>query len=424
MQHRTTLIAATLILTGLLAVSCSSSGGSGGGGGEPAEDTTPAEDVLPADDTVEPPADAVPADTVVPVEVLPTTLLKGPWLQWVTDEKFHVMAESEDEVPLIIEVYVEGELRTTVTTEPVKPDFSDKLIPLPSPDGFIHQVEVNGVLPGENFEVLVVNTQDTATGWVPQTGTPVSLVLFGDTRTNHDKHQMVADAIAATGPAMVLHTGDLMSSGADIAQWQEFFDIEHEVVSNAFFYPIFGNHEAFGQDYFDTFFHTESNFDNERNWSAIWGDFGLIGMEIYTTDWSDGEALAWLDQELSRLRESTQWVFVAFHEPMYTFSSHGPWLKGREHVLPLLEQHKVDLIIGGHNHCYEHFLVNGIHHVVSGGGGAPLYGFDAGPPEEQALLVKHHKDYNFVRVDMQPEQITFSAILAETGEVIDTWTLP
>ena len=424
MQHRTTLIAATLILTGLLAVSCSSSGGSGGGGGEPAEDTTPAEDVLPADDTVEPPADAVPADTVVPVEVLPTTLLKGPWLQWVTDEKFHVMAESEDEVPLIIEVYVEGELRTTVTTEPVKPDFSDKLIPLPSPDGFIHQVEVNDVLPGENFEVLVVNTQDTATGWVPQTGTPVSLVLFGDTRTNHDKHQMVADAIAATGPAMVLHTGDLMSSGADIAQWQEFFDIEHEVVSNAFFYPIFGNHEAFGQDYFDTFFHTESNFDNERNWSAIWGDFGLIGMEIYTTDWSDGEALAWLDQELSRLRESTQWVFVAFHEPMYTFSSHGPWLKGREHVLPLLEQHKVDLIISGHNHCYEHFLVNGIHHVVSGGGGAPLYGFDAGPPEEQVLLVKHHKDYNFVRVDMQPEQITFSAILAETGEVIDTWTLP
>jgi len=416
-------IAATLIITGLLTVSCSPSDGDGTSA--PAEDVIPAEDTLePAEDTLEPAQDTKPADIVEPVEVLPTALLKGPWLQWVTDESFHVMAESEDEVPLHIEVYVEGALRTTVTTEPVKPDYSDKLIPLPAPDGFIHQVEVTGVLPGENFEILVLNSQDTATGWVPETGTPVSLVLYGDTRTNHDMHQMVADAIAAAGPAMVLHTGDLMSSGADIGQWQEFFDIEHEVVSNAFFYPIFGNHEAFGQDYFDTFFHTESNFVNERNWSAIWGDFGLIGREIYTTDWSDGEALAWLNEELTRLREEAQWVFVAFHEPMYTFSSHGPWLKGREHVLPLLEQHKVDLVISGHNHCYEHFLVNDIHHVVSGGGGAPLYGFDTGTPEEQALLVKQHKDHHFLQVDMQPEQITFSAILAETGEVIDTWTLP
>ncbi len=414
MQHRS-IVPPIILLFALFVAACSPSGG----------DADPQEDIVLVGEVTPTPEDSTePHEVEGPVEAIPTTLLKGPWLQWVTEEKFHVMAESEDKVALVFEIYVGGELRTTVTSEPIKPDYSDKLIPLPPPDGFIHWAEVKGVLPGENFEVLVVNTQDTAAGWIPQTGTPVSLVLFGDTRTNHDAHQLVADSIAAAGPAMVLHTGDLMSSGADIAQWQEFFDIERELMANAFFYPIFGNHEAFGQDYFDTFFHTESNFDNERNWSTIWGDFGFLGMEIYTTDWSDAEALAWLDQELSKLRENALWVIVAFHEPMYTFSNHGPWLKGRDHVLPLLEQHQVDLVISGHNHCYEHFLVNGIHHIVSGGGGAPLYGFDAGPPEEQALLVTSHKDFHFVRVDMQPEQITLTAILAETGEVIDTWMIP
>ncbi|MFH1531352.1 MAG: metallophosphoesterase [Pseudomonadota bacterium] len=417
MKCRPSFLSIALVFA-LLAGACSTSGG----GAAPDDQATPPDDI--SVDLVEPPVDVKPADVVEPIEALPTTLLKGPWLQWVTPERFHVMAESEDEVPLVLEVYVDGALRTTVTTVPVKPDYSDQLIPLPAPDGFVHWAEVTGVLPGENFEVLVVNTQDTATGWVPETGTPVSLVLFGDTRTNHEAHQMVVDAIAATGPAMVLHTGDLMSSAADIAKWQEFFDIEQELLSNTFYYPIFGNHEAFGQAYFDTFFHTENNYKNERNWSTIWGDFGFLGIDIFSNDWSDTEALAWMDQELSRLRENAQWVIVAFHGPMYTFSNHGPWLKGREHVLPLLEQHQVDLVVNGHNHCYEHFLVNGIHHVVSGGGGAPLYGFDAGPPEEQALLVKHHKDFHYVKVDMQPEQITFTAILAETGEVIDTWMIP
>jgi len=396
----------------LLIAACSSSGGRA------------PDQVVPAGDAVTAAEAVVPDDSGEHVVFTPTDLLKGPWLQWVTSASFHVMAESEDEVPLVVEVYVDGALRTTVTTTPMKPDFSNQLIPLPSTEGWIHQAEVTGVAPGEAFEVLVVNSQDTAAGIVPETGTPVSLVLFGDTRTNVDKHRMVVDAIAATGPAMVLHTGDLMASGADIAQWQEFFDIERDLMAGAFFYPIFGNHEAFGQAYFDTFFHTESNFENERNWSTIWGDFGFLGIEIYTTDWSDGEALAWMDQELSRLREDAQWVIVAFHEPMYTFSNHGPWLKGREHVLPLLEQHRVDLVIAGHNHCYEHFLVDGIHHVVSGGGGAPLYGFEEGPPDEQDLLVKSHSDFHFVLLDMQPEQLTLTAIVAETGERIDAWTIP
>jgi len=414
------------LLLAFFVVACSPSGSDGPAADLPDthEDIVAADTPPAPDDTVDATEDQTPADLVEPIEVLPTTLNKGPWLQWVTPEKFHVMAESADEVPLVFEVYVEGALHTTVTSQPFKPDFSADILPLPSPAGWMHWAQITGVAPGEAFEILVLNTQDTASGLVPAIGMPVNLVLFGDTRTNDEAHQMVVNAIRQEAPALVLHSGDLMASGAEVDQWQRFFEIEADLLANTFFYPIFGNHEAFGQPYFDTFFHTEGNFKNERNWSTIWGDFGFLGMEIYTTDWSETEALAWLDQELSKLRENALWVIVAFHEPMYTFSNHGPWNKGREHVLPLLEYHQVDLLIAGHNHCYEHFLVNGIHHIVSGGGGAPLYGSDEGPPEEQDLLVMARKDFHYVRVDMQPEQITLSAVVAETGEVFDTWTIP
>ncbi|MBM4370154.1 MAG: metallophosphoesterase [Deltaproteobacteria bacterium] len=376
---------------------------------------------------VGPPEDLHPRDLVaadVPEPPAPTTLLKGPWLQWVTPERLHVMAESADEVPLVFEVRVDGETRETVTSSPRKIDMTGQTIPFPNIVGWLHEVAVSSVAPGETFEVLVLNSGDSAAGWVPLPGAPVSLVLFGDTRTDPESHQLVVDAIVQEGPAMVLHTGDFVSGGGDPEQWQVFFDIERELMATSFLYTIFGNHEIFGQVYFEAFFHMENTFGTERTWSTVWGDVGIVGMEIYNTDWSDGEALAWLDRELGRLREEARWLIVSFHEPLYTFSNHAPWSKGREYVQPLLEQHAVDLVISGHNHCYEHFLVNEIHHVVSGGGGAPLYGVGEASEAEKELLVMARPGFHYVRVDLTPEQITFSATDAATAEVFDSWTVP
>jgi hypothetical protein len=37
----------------------------------------------------------------------------------------------------------------------------------------------------------------------------------------------------------------------------------------------------------------------------------------------------------------------------------------------------VDAVFSGHNHIFERYLYNGIHYLVTGGGGAPLYGLAA-----------------------------------------------
>ena len=45
----------------------------------------------------------------------------------------------------------------------------------------------------------------------------------------------------------------------------------------------------------------------------------------------------------------------------------------RTHILPLLEQHGVNLVFAGHDHFYERSHKGEMYFVTAGGGGAPLY---------------------------------------------------
>ncbi|NOZ02717.1 MAG: hypothetical protein GXP54_12630 [Deltaproteobacteria bacterium] len=367
-------------------------------------------------DTAEPDSGPTPVST---------ELLKGPWLQWVRPDGFFVMAESADEVPLKLEVRVAGELRDTEWSTPFLPKVVAEGLPTPELDGWLHEIEMTGVQPGESFEVLIVNTGDKAHGLVPEAGKPLKMAVFGDNRTQDDKHLMVVNAIAGYGPSLVVNSGDLTEIGGDKDLWTGFFQIEAPLISSAFYYPVFGNHEnILGQSYFAAFFHTGNNYLNEGNWYTVVGDVGLLALNAYEpSDWSDPDALAWLDSGLAKLRQEAAWVLVTFHEPMYTFSNHGPWLKGRETVQPLFEKHHVDMVFSGHNHCYEHFLVNGIHYIVTGGGGAPLYGVGEGPPDEQDLLIKAKSFYHYLRLDVTKDSLDVSVVDATTGDMFEKWTL-
>jgi hypothetical protein len=61
----------------------------------------------------------------------------------------------------------------------------------------------------------------------------------------------------------------------------------------------------------------------------------------------------------------------------------------------IFEPAGVDMVISGHSHFYQHNRVNGIEHMVIGGGGAPLYN-----PRDTVYTIKSVKDYNFAIVDV------------------------
>ena len=67
-------------------------------------------------------------------------------------------------------------------------------------------------------------------------------------------------------------------------------------------------------------------------------------------------------------------VCYAFHKPYKTNSNH----KGSENKSgPIIEaaarKHGVNLILAGHNHCYEHFFKDPVHYVTSGAAGRKFY---------------------------------------------------
>ena len=351
------------------------------------------------------------------------SFIKAPYLQWPTAQSVFLLAETIEETPLHI-VLTGDDTEQHFVTMPFQPDFNFLTAPMPGLDGWFHQVELP-VPDGETqFSLSIVNAPDYHRDVVlPQSLESFVMVAFGDTRSNTEKHQMVSDLIATENPLVVLHSGDLMSSGLEVSQWNEFFDIESALLTNSFYLPVFGNHELGGETYYYGLFETGNNFHSERNWVADLGQVVIIGVEQYTTHWNynvDGQF--WLEENLKKYQDRP-WLFFSHHEPMYTWSSHGPWMGGREVVQPLLEQYGVDMVISGHNHCYERFEVNGIQYIVSGGGGAPLYSTGSGPEEEYDIAMNWGKLYHYLRMEISPETVKVTVIDAEEQTVFEEFTL-
>jgi len=77
--------------------------------------------------------------------------------------------------------------------------------------------------------------------------------------------------------------------------------------------------------------------------------------------------LQWLDQSLAASR--APWKLVFGHHPIYSSGlGHGNQPEIIEHVLPLLQKHKVPAYFAGHDHDLEHLKVGNLDLIVSGAG--------------------------------------------------------
>jgi Calcineurin-like phosphoesterase len=130
----------------------------------------------------------------------------------------------------------------------------------------------------------------------------------------------------------------------------------------------------------------------------------------------DEAQTAWLD---ARLTEPGPRLRVpVFHHPAWSCSRHDSSERVRRGWVPVLERHRVPLVLNGHDHNYQRFVsTGGVTYVVTGGGGRPLYPLDgcaAGTPERVAGLVRHH----FTAVEVRDRSLAVTAV-ADDGAVLD-----
>lgn len=281
-------------------------------------------------------------------------------------------------------------------------------------------VRFTGLKPGMSYEYRVPGTAELQGSFKtpPAEDRPFEFVVYGDTRTRHDVHRKVVTAVLEySHPDFVVHVGDLVSDGGDPALWPIFFDIERDLLRKAAFYPALGNHERHSRAYGD-FLQTAPYY------SFNWGNahFAILDTDLGTAAQSETgrqrywqEQTEWLAADLEK-NQKAAFRFVAGHHPPMTAvakrQGDNPHMIA---LIPLLERYRVTAAFFGHDHNYQPYLKNGIHYVITGGGGAPLYDVDK-PPE--GITQRVLSTENFVRVRVDGKKVHVEAMTPE-GRNID-----
>jgi 3',5'-cyclic AMP phosphodiesterase CpdA len=248
-------------------------------------------------------------------------------------------------------------------------------------------------------------------------------VVFGDTRSRHDVHRRVIESMLKnSSPDFVIHTGDLVSDGSDASLWPIFFDIERDLLRKTAFFPSLGNHERNNPQYYD-FFNVTIPY-----YSFDWGTSHFVVLNSDTGNaarskeakaayWN--EQVRWLEDDLAKSQKADFRFLVAHHPPISAVTKRQDGNPDMVNLIPLFEKYKVDAGFFGHDHNYQHFLKNGIHYVVTGGGGAPLY--DVGTPPA-GITQKVVSTEHFVTIKIDGKKADVEAIAVD-GSKLDTFQL-
>jgi hypothetical protein len=256
-----------------------------------------------------------------------------------------------------------------------------------------------------------------------------SFIAYGDTRGRHDgvelqaEHTLVIESMlgtisksASTADPIkfVLQSGDAVLDGSKPLQWTvSYIPLINRLTQGAgvpYFLSV-GNHDVGNAiDLTD-----QRRVDGLRNALAAnaklippdgsprrlngyptfafgYGNTFFIAFDSDIPD--DSTQYTWVKAQLEGL-DRTRYVNVAmfFHHPPFSSGPHGGAKLERQAAsvrarwMPLMRKHHVRLLLTGHEHLFEHWVerytdASGPHRideVVSGGGGAPLYGYTGEP---------------------------------------------
>lgn len=313
-------------------------------------------------------------------------------------------------------VWVVETAQASIGTEPDKPEKSGPVLRA-------EKVTFSGLKPGTTYYYNATGTEQGKGSFktAPREQSAFQFLVFGDTRTRHDVHREVIRAILKQPtPDFVLHTGDLVANGGDTSLWPIFFDIERELLLKAAFFPALGNHERNDRNFYD-FFDVSPAPYYSFNWGTchfivLDSDIGSISASEEKRQSFWNEQVRWLEEDLQK-SQSADFRFVSAHHPPMTAverrQGDNPHMTA---LMPMFEKYKLTAGFFGHDHNYQHYLKNGIHYFITGGGGAPLYDVNK-PPEGITKLVSSTENFVVVKVSGKTAKVQAFKL---DGQTLDT----
>ncbi|WP_022849962.1 metallophosphoesterase family protein [Limisalsivibrio acetivorans] len=234
------------------------------------------------------------------------------------------------------------------------------------------------------------------------------IVIYGDTRTYHDTHRKIVEMIRSESPSVVFHTGDLMTHGWGLPDWFAFHRIEKELIKETDYYATLGNHEHNSLLYYLYF-----DFPGNEEYYSV-DRYGIHFTVLNSTgDLSkDSEQYKWFVHDL-RDHKDAAFKFVIFHHPLYSRMKVEDEMNIGESILPIMKKFKVHAVFNAHLHSYERSYVDGIHHIITAGGGAPL----RGPRRENDYSKVYVRNYHYTKMYFEGDELVYKAIDIDGKEI-------
>ena len=362
-------------------------------------------------------ATAVSTTGATPARADAPRMLKGPYLQNLAPTSVTVMWQLDQAVPAHVVVEgPDGARAVDVTGARIGEATVDRLRPA---SRYRYRVEAGGqVWRGELTTAPEVGAD-----------VPFSFIIMGDTRSGVDAHRRVIERVAQEVPDFVVGTGDMVDDGSHEDQWQQFFDIEHQLLRDNVYFPAIGNHDRQGRgrtadSYRALFAVPDNGGDTERYYAFSYAAARFLILDSNEYSFALSDQTAWLERELIAARQDprVRHVFAVMHHPPFSIAVHGGSRELRERWTPLFEKYQVSAVFSGHDHVYERAERNGIRYFVSGGGGAPLYPRRPNPsPDDLEAVKKFERAFHFLRVAVMSDRVEVTAVRVD-GTVIETTT--
>ncbi len=288
-----------------------------------------------------------------------------------------------------------------------------------------HIVTLDNLTPDQKYYYRVsVNNTNLKTGsfqsFAPDSAQEITFFAYGDTRTYPSDHDDVAQAIMNDisqnnlKQTFVLNSGDLVSDGDDESSWQtEFFAQQYtnimELLGNLPYVTAMGNHEGQGLLFAKYFPYAYPN--NRYYYSFDYGPAHFIVIDQFTSYSQGSQQYNWIVNDLST--SDKDWKIAIFHKPGWSAGGHSNNSSVQNILQPLFEQYDVKFAINGHNHYYSRAVVNGVQHITTGGGGAPLYGPNSSYPN----IVTAEETHHYCKLHINGNNLHFSAIRPNGSEI-------
>jgi hypothetical protein len=250
------------------------------------------------------------------------------------------------------------------------------------------------------------------------------LIVYGDSRTYPADHDQVANGIVSAYAAdssfqsLLISVGDLTTNGDQEPGWDtELFATGYAYLQTMLatmpFQVVMGNHEGSGVLFSK---YLPYPFTGGRYWSFDYGPAHFVIVDQYTNYGPGSPQLAWIEDDLDATTKP--WKFICLHEPGWSAGGHANNTSVQNYIQPLCEKYGVRVVFGGHNHYYARAAVNGVQHITTGGGGAPLY--TPNPAYPNVVTATMSLDYCKVEIDSNVFHLT---ALTPGGQVIDEFTI-